>query len=118
MILAGTLLFVFLMSAAGTGVLRWIALRDGVLDVPNERSSHTVPTPRAGGVAIVVAVSVGALALWGQRLVVPARVEAIAGGRYLKSSTGKRFGQVFADTLFIVNDENAPFFGLCQNRSP
>lgn len=79
MILAGTLLFVFLLSAAGTGVLRWIALRDGVLDVPNERSSHTVPTPRAGGVAIVVAVSVGALALWGQRLVVPARVEAIAG---------------------------------------
>jgi Fuc2NAc and GlcNAc transferase len=38
-----------------TGVVRRMALRRGVLDVPNSRSSHAVPTPRGGGLAIVVA---------------------------------------------------------------
>lgn len=35
-------------------VLRRYALLKGVMDTPNARSSHTVPTPRGGGVAIVV----------------------------------------------------------------
>lgn len=37
-----------------TGVLRRYALSHSLLDVPNQRSSHTVPTPRGGGLAIVV----------------------------------------------------------------
>jgi Fuc2NAc and GlcNAc transferase len=37
-----------------TALLRRYALRRHLLDVPNARSSHTVPTPRGGGVAIVV----------------------------------------------------------------
>ena len=37
-----------------TGSVRRHALRADLLDHPNERSSHTVPTPRGGGVAIVV----------------------------------------------------------------
>lgn len=41
-------------SAALTGVIRRIALSRNVLDVPNVRSSHTSPTPRGGGLAIVV----------------------------------------------------------------
>lgn len=32
------------------------ARRRGLLDVPNERSSHQVPTPRGGGIAVVVSV--------------------------------------------------------------
>lgn len=32
---------------------RWYALKSSLLDLPNERSSHSVPTPRGGGVAIV-----------------------------------------------------------------
>lgn len=40
-----------------TWVLRRYALARSVLDIPNERSSHTVPTPRGGGVAIVVSFS-------------------------------------------------------------
>jgi Fuc2NAc and GlcNAc transferase len=43
-------------SAALTGWIRNRALARGRLDVPNARSSHTVPTPRGGGLAIVVAV--------------------------------------------------------------
>ncbi|NTV12504.1 MAG: glycosyltransferase family 4 protein [Desulfobulbaceae bacterium] len=36
-----------------TGLIRWGALRLALLDIPNQRSSHTAPTPRGGGLAIV-----------------------------------------------------------------
>ena len=36
-----------------THILRRYALDKGVLDVPNSRSSHSVPTPRGGGLAFV-----------------------------------------------------------------
>lgn len=41
-------------SALLTGVVRKFALARGVVDEPNERSSHAVTTPRGGGIAIVV----------------------------------------------------------------
>jgi Fuc2NAc and GlcNAc transferase len=40
-------------SVLGTGLLRRYAIARQVIDVPNARSSHTRPTPRGGGVAIV-----------------------------------------------------------------
>jgi Fuc2NAc and GlcNAc transferase len=46
-----------------TAALRRYALARQVLDHPTERSSHTVPTPRGGGVAIVVAFCAGLLLL-------------------------------------------------------
>lgn len=49
----------FAISAVLTGLVRRFALSKGLLDVPNVRSSHTAPTPRGGGVAIVLA-SIGA----------------------------------------------------------
>lgn len=45
----------FLASLALTGFMRMYSERSGVMDIPNERSSHTVPTPRGGGLAIVLA---------------------------------------------------------------
>jgi UDP-N-acetylmuramyl pentapeptide phosphotransferase/UDP-N-acetylglucosamine-1-phosphate transferase len=39
-------------------LIRW-AERRQILDIPNERSSHTRPTPRGGGLAIVLVVLVG-----------------------------------------------------------
>jgi len=42
-------------SWALTSLVRRYALATRLLDLPNERSSHTVPTPRGGGVAIVAA---------------------------------------------------------------
>ncbi|MEX5592186.1 MraY family glycosyltransferase [Pseudomonas orientalis] len=38
-----------------TAVLRRYALSRSIIDIPNSRSSHSVPTPRGGGVAIVLA---------------------------------------------------------------
>ncbi len=46
-----------------TGLIRSIAAGSGVLDVPNARSSHGVPTPRGGGMAIVLVTTVGLLVL-------------------------------------------------------
>ena len=42
-----------------TALLRRYALARSLLDVPNARSSHSLPTPRGGGVAIVVAFLLG-----------------------------------------------------------
>jgi Fuc2NAc and GlcNAc transferase len=36
-----------------------LARRRGLLDVPNERSSHTRPTPRGGGLGLVAALCIG-----------------------------------------------------------
>lgn len=53
---------VFALSLVGTAVVRQYSLRKGVMDNPNHRSSHVVPTPRGGGAAIVFAFLVGLLA--------------------------------------------------------
>jgi UDP-N-acetylmuramyl pentapeptide phosphotransferase/UDP-N-acetylglucosamine-1-phosphate transferase len=44
------------------GLVRWQALRHGVLDHPTERSSHSTATPRGGGLGMILAfLLVGAL---------------------------------------------------------
>jgi len=56
MTLPGLLILLFLGGAASwmlTSSVRRYALHADLLDHPNARSSHTVPTPRGGGVAIV-----------------------------------------------------------------
>jgi Fuc2NAc and GlcNAc transferase len=42
---------------------RWAHSRD-MLDIPNERSSHTNPTPRVGGIGIVAGLSLGEFIAW------------------------------------------------------
>ncbi len=50
--------FLFLTFLTYGGV--WIARRYATLDLPNERSSHSAPTPRGGGIAIAVVVLLAA----------------------------------------------------------
>jgi Fuc2NAc and GlcNAc transferase len=45
---------VFIAAFVLTWILRRYALARSLIDIPNERSSHSVPTPRGGGVAIVL----------------------------------------------------------------
>ncbi|AZD23621.1 Undecaprenyl-phosphate alpha-N-acetylglucosaminyl 1-phosphate transferase [Pseudomonas chlororaphis subsp. aurantiaca] len=45
---------IFLCALFLTAKLRSYALSHSLIDVPNDRSSHLIPTPRGGGVAIVV----------------------------------------------------------------
>ncbi len=62
----------FLLSLGLTGVARSYALRRGLMDRPNNRSSHLVVTPRGGGIAFVAVYL--ALALW-MLFVSPAAIE-------------------------------------------
>jgi len=43
----------FLLTLLFTGYMRHYALKKNIIDNPNERSSHSIPTPRGGGVAVV-----------------------------------------------------------------
>lgn len=49
----------FAVAVALTALLVRIAPRLGLLDTPNDRSSHALPTPRGGGIAVVVAAAAG-----------------------------------------------------------
>lgn len=51
------------LGAAGASLIAGIPFREHLLDAPNERSSHTVPTPRGGGVGILAAFIVAGLTL-------------------------------------------------------
>lgn len=44
----------FVLSTIVTWFLYLFARRRGVVDIPNERSSHTTPTPRGGGASFVI----------------------------------------------------------------
>lgn len=46
---------VFLAAFLLTLIIRYIANKKELLDHPNERSSHTMPTPKGGGLAIIIA---------------------------------------------------------------
>jgi UDP-N-acetylmuramyl pentapeptide phosphotransferase/UDP-N-acetylglucosamine-1-phosphate transferase len=44
----------FLLTYFGVAIFRRWSLRREILDIPNERSSHSQPTPRGGGLVIVL----------------------------------------------------------------
>jgi Fuc2NAc and GlcNAc transferase len=48
------LILTALLSFALTQILRRYALSRSMVDIPNSRSSHLIPTPRGGGIAFVV----------------------------------------------------------------
>lgn len=45
---------VFCITYLLTGLFRSYALKNSLMDIPNERSSHEIPTPRGGGVAVAL----------------------------------------------------------------
>ena len=51
--------FTFLLVLFATKWVRSLALRKNIIDVPNSRSSHKTPTPRGGGLAFVLGISMG-----------------------------------------------------------
>jgi UDP-N-acetylmuramyl pentapeptide phosphotransferase/UDP-N-acetylglucosamine-1-phosphate transferase len=48
----------FALSCAGSRALVTLLRRGAVLDRPNQRSSHSAPTPRGGGIAVIGAIAV------------------------------------------------------------
>jgi Fuc2NAc and GlcNAc transferase len=78
---AFTALGALLVALLLTGIVRRLALAQGVLDVPNERSSHSTPTPRGGGVAIFVAtIAASAVLAWRGALDIKLLLALTGGG--------------------------------------
>ncbi len=82
------LVVTFLTSAGLTYLLRIYALKKNIIDVPNARSSHFVPTARGGGLSIVLVfltvlagfIWAGTLSLWtGGMLLLAGMMVALVG---------------------------------------
>ncbi len=63
--------FVFFLSFYITSYVRNYSLRNNVIDVPNERSSHVVPTPTGGGVAISLSIILSVFVFGGDWIAYP-----------------------------------------------
>jgi UDP-N-acetylmuramyl pentapeptide phosphotransferase/UDP-N-acetylglucosamine-1-phosphate transferase len=110
---------IFLASLVGTRlVLVWLRHRQ-ILDHPNERSSHALPTPRGGGIAVTL-VLVGAWAWLG-----PPGIEMVLGPALFLaalsfaddirslSARWRLLAQVVAVAFVLAlwPEERGPFFG-------
>jgi Fuc2NAc and GlcNAc transferase len=123
-----TALLVVLTALAATDVLtrmmRRYAIKSQLLDIPNSRSSHATPTPRGGGMAVVVVVSVGLAWLgvlgWIEWNFVVAALPAglaIAAVGFLDDqrgvSAGLRLGvHLVASGYFVAVSGGAPELGI------
>lgn len=89
--------------------VRWYSTRGALLDIPNERSSHTRPTPRGGGLGIVVVTLVGAAllaiqhpVLWGY-ILASGLIAAVSWVDDVRSLANRvRFGTHLLGALLVV----------------
>jgi Fuc2NAc and GlcNAc transferase len=79
---------VAVVAALLTGVLRRYALHSGLIDRPNPRSSHSIPTPRGGGLAIVVTSITAAGVLFGLHMLSLPLFAALAVGGLAVAAVG------------------------------
>ena len=85
---AGSFVATFTAAFLLTGWLRRFALSRNLVDVPNERGSHAVATPRGGGVAIVLAVLAALPLLWWRGALPVGMLWALLGGGGLVAAVG------------------------------
>lgn len=88
MIVWWLLFAVFAVSWTLTLILRRYALAKSLMDIPNERSSHSIPTPRGGGVAIVIAFLLALPVLAGLDLLGSAALYGLFGSGLLVAIIG------------------------------
>jgi len=125
------LIIVLLSSAYGTYLIRKIAIHQNIIDIPNNRSSHVVPTPRGGGLAIVLTWYLGLLGLRYLDLIESHLLYALLSGSVLAIAglLDDLFSlkpwirilfQVFSVTagLYFINGFNSIFLGNYELFSP
>jgi Fuc2NAc and GlcNAc transferase len=76
------------LSWVGTGRVRRYAVAKALLDHPNERSSHAVPTPRGGGLALVLVILGGLVACGFTGALAPPTVMALVPAGALVAAVG------------------------------
>lgn len=55
----------------GIPILRHALVSKGIYDNPNARSSHSLPTPRGGGIVVIISIAIGLMTLWWGDIVLP-----------------------------------------------
>ncbi len=94
-----------LLSGTGAWIVSRCALRCNLIDVPTDRSSHSVSTPKGGGVGILAAfVLASALLSISPKIWIPATVVSLVslyGDRYDLSPKLRLFVQFTAAALFL-----------------
>lgn len=89
MVIYGLLLVaVVLISYLLTYVLRRYALAQQLMDIPNARSSHTVPTPRGGGMAFVMVFLLSLPLLYALSIIPSTMLWALGGAGLLIAIVG------------------------------
>jgi Fuc2NAc and GlcNAc transferase len=74
------LIIITIISFAGTFIIIKVAIKKNILDIPNLRSSHSAPTPRGGGFAIVLSWYFGLFGLKYFNLIEPGLFYALLSG--------------------------------------
>lgn len=82
------LLLVLVLSIYFTYLVRKHSLKNSIVDIPNQRSSHTNITPRGGGLAFVIIFLLGLLVVYYLGMIETRVLLAIAGGGSLVSILG------------------------------
>ncbi len=57
-----------ILSSVSVWIIKKIAIKFSVFDMPNDRSSHTMPTPMFGGVGVILALIIIALLFYSNEL--------------------------------------------------
>jgi len=79
---------VLVASAVMTGLVRRFTLSLGVMDIPNERSSHSAATPRGGGLSIALTCSAGVAVFAACGVVGPRLLASLLGGGGMVAAVG------------------------------
>ena len=101
-------LVVLALSFVLTILVRKFAIKKAILDIPNERSSHSVPTPRGGGVAIAVTWFIGITYLFLKDEINPNLFYAFLSGIFL-------VGISFIDDIKSQSPKRRMFFQLLSS---
>jgi Fuc2NAc and GlcNAc transferase len=90
----------FIISLLLTMAMRRYALHKKILDIPNHRSSHQLPTPRGGGMAIVLSFTLAVLYLGSIETIPMHLVIALTGGGLAVAAIGYMDDLYHAPTLW------------------
>ncbi|MEQ9720494.1 glycosyltransferase family 4 protein [Yersinia alsatica] len=110
----------FVVSVMLTYLLRVYALKNNIIDTPNSRSSHVIPTPRGGGVAIVVSFLIGIMLFYfqGYLALLPAVGLIISGGVIALVGFWDDHGHIAARWRLLAHFSAAAFLLFCLGGFP
>jgi len=81
-------IFIFTFSLIATRLVRQYSVRKSLIDIPNERSSHSLPTPRGGGLSITLSILISTVWLHYSQLISFNTAMALFGGGSLVAIVG------------------------------